>query len=386
MSQPQKKVLILETTSKHWRNTEHLTILFNQAGWKVSLYINEIIKQSLTDLISTNPSSIKWSTNSIKSLVKILFFQSFDLVIVSSSVLVIKYYNKNLKAFVSCSFEAISIIIFLLVFNRNRVLIQNIFIPEQVDLQPRTNSLFLRILGKIINSSLKKRINGYNVFGSVVKEILVNKYNIDKPIFIAPSALFIKELVDKKKNENDKLLIVIPGRIDKRRREYDWVEYIDASYKSKLNIVLLGSVQSEEDKLVIDRFVELGFKQPNFITGDFIKHNDFESYMIQSDFFFFPMKTFCNEFKLDVNRDFGPYSDAIRYGKIILTPTAANVDDQKSINTLRYQDVNELLGIIYKLFNDIKYRVSLQELGRENAKQFLPGKSDYIKEIEILFN
>jgi hypothetical protein len=376
-----KSVLIMETTSAHWRNTENIALVFKNSNFNVDLYVNSTISNSLIPTINHHRNIKLFKANTF-NLMRVLFIQNYDLIIFSSSILTFKYHSANFKRFFNLALKGLLIITFINYKSNKIKLLHSLFMAEQITMKPKSRSYLLNKLGIKVNLLFRKRVDGYNVFGDILMNDLKQKYDLHKPVFMAPSSLFRKDLLS---NFNSKInrnrVIVIPGRIDSRRRDYSWIRLIDENLAKRIRIILLGRTRSEMDFAIISEFSEKGLMQPHFVNGDFINRDDFENTMLEADFLLFPMKINSNMKESDTRRDFGPFSDAIRYGKTIITPKSAIVDKQKSKSCLYYTDDLQLIEILNRIVNDKNYIKSLKQRGITNAESFLPEKSNYVNEV-----
>ena len=98
----------------------------------------------------------------------------------------------------------------------------------------------INFLFKRIWNNAMKYCDGINVYSSLIKDRIRDRVN--KKIFVAPNAYF-KKNIQLKNDSNNKLLVIIPGRIDTRRRDYDWIDKIPNNLSTKIEIIFLGKAK-----------------------------------------------------------------------------------------------------------------------------------------------
>lgn len=136
--------------------------------------------------------------------------------------------------------------------------------------------------------------------------------------------LFYTNAVEKTKNENP--IIVIPGSISQKRRDYKRVFEVIQNIESseKYSFVFLGKAKDNE----LHQLKKLSEKTPGNINityfTDRVSLNDFEHWMHKADVLWCPIQTdtefFSQKEQYGITKMTGNMGDAIKYGKLAVFP------------------------------------------------------------------
>ncbi len=151
----------------------------------------------------------------------------------------------------------------------------------------------------------------------VLDEELSSGRHIFLPLFY--TAIF-------EKTDNDHPVIVIPGGVSQKRRDYSHVFNVLQNLKTqeKYEFVFLGKAQHEE----LEQLESLSVKLPaNIIIRYFpdrVSHENFEKWMQRADLLWCPIRQKTEFFSLEETygstKMTGNLGDAVRYGKIAVFP------------------------------------------------------------------
>jgi hypothetical protein len=200
---------------------------------------------------------------------------------------------------------------------------------------------------------------------------------------LAPAAIYLERGLNIQLLTNNLLKIVIPGRIDTRRRYYSWIEKIPSCLKKRIQIVLLGRVNDERGSKIIQKFEELGFPQPIARSGEFIKNKVFKKEIETANFLFAP---FIHPVTIDRNSSSGSLFDSISYGKPLILPSHQPIPPEIKDNIITYKNDDDLVDILKLYVNDPKKVFHDTEKAVNNSKKFSIDQLTYFNEVLALIS
>lgn len=383
-----KKIIIIEPVLKHWTTVEPLLYLYLKNDFFVYLYAHKSMVDILNNYHFPNSERLVIIKGiSIKNTI-FLFFSRFDIVICASKF----FYNKRRpSSFTRVLLDFLSVctkILFLKigVTKKSRLMLTSTFIEGFSDsfvekFYPHSkvnyvNNFLWNYLWKI---SLD-RSDGFNVYSSLVrKKVLIYS---KKPVLVAPNALFRYE----KKNveifkKKIHLKIVIPGRVDARKRIYSWLNIFPENLIKDISILLLGRIVSHSDKYIVNMFENVGMQQKFALREDFISFQEFDNEILDCDFLLCPFIEY-EDYDQSINQVSGALFDSVRYGKPILVPSYSPVSEELRGNTTFYDNHEHLILLISRLLVDFDYRNLLISKANHNSKNFTATNLEYRNELE----
>lgn len=161
----------------------------------------------------------------------------------------------------------------------------------------------------------------------------------DLPVYSIPAAFY------KENNgvvENDKVHFVIPGAIEKLRRDYDMLLDVFAEFP-EVQLTLLGIAKGRYGKYVVDKCRHI----KNIVcTGEYASEENYMSTMNSCDMIVSPLnKATCGHGAIEEwagwSKSFNPPFNAIEYGKPLLIPSYYPVDEELKDSTVFYEFYNE---------------------------------------------
>ena len=227
-----KSILIIEPKLTHWTTVEPLIVYYLKKDWKVTVVIPVAFKKIINTYISIHNIEEK-----IKNLL-IVEYERFsplhlfklkkkpNLSIVADRFFYEKTINlppvrqiKNYISLVLLSIKKYIAIIFFL--EKSNLIVTTHFVDvAEHDMSKllSKNTIVNYFLIKVWTKGFSAR-KATNVYSSLVKKNFSD--NFKKPVLVAPNAIF-RNSTQLSLNQNRKISIVIPGRIDLRRRNYNW--------------------------------------------------------------------------------------------------------------------------------------------------------------------
>ena len=380
-----KKILIIEPKISHWTTVEPLIVCFLKKGWKVEVLIPESFI-SIFNYYSKLHHIDKYLNNLTLNkftefnLLLILLRPRPDISIIANRLfyekpLKISFLN-NLKIILLLTFR--SIIKLLLIkyrFNKSYFIITTHFVdfyklPENIFFA-NSNNLYT-LLNYVWNKS-RENNDGINVYSSLVKEYIEEEDN--KKVFVAPNAIYRYSNKINKINKN-KFSIIIPGRIDIRRRYYEWIDKLDSNWIDKIDIKFIGKAQSDHDLEIVKKLDKKGFNQYVKRTNQFIDFDEFDLYLETADLLFVPLVKLDNK-KRGIDRNLGAFFDSVRYGKPLIIPDSVPVAAELADNILTYKNDDHLFAMIEKIISDLKYFDSISSKAIDNSMNWAPNNITY---------
>jgi len=232
----------------------------------------------------------------------------------------------------------------------------------------------------LIRRFIFPKFDAINVIYHPLKEYIRANTNYEKEIFTLPTSIFENTKTMKRQEDEGKLKIVIPGLIQKHRKDYGTVfpafETLFKHHKEKIKLCVPGLPVGKFGRQIYKKFKDM--EQKGFdveIFDHFVPDDTFDDILTQSDIILAPIriKTRADG---DIEEIYGKtvgsgvVFNAIQYAKPIIVPAEFNMLPELEISTLKYSDSIELEHIIKKLMSNPE---KLQELKRDaltNSQKF----------------
>lgn len=354
-----KTVYIVEQKLSHWTTVEPLIVLFRKRDWNVVVLAPKQFQETAKIYLAVHGQEV--GANLVYRNVNRPFsfwpaiFSPPNLTIVSDRY----FYPKNLVGRKSLALWVrflvffISRWLFLRFVSSRSPLIRTTHFTDLIDFPEtaKTGVAFIdRHLTAIWELSVKFT-RALNVYSSLVKKHHAAHSKTD--ILVAPNALYRPQAGHFAVRNYRKRRIIIPGRIDGRRRQYDWIKSLPADLSMRLDIVMVGKTQTPSDLLFLKQIQEKGFGQ---IVSEnaFISFEEFDAQLYSADLLFVPLRKLANP-KRAVDRNLGAFFDAVRYGKGILLPADILAPPELKDNLVRYANNEDLFSIMRRLVEDDEY-------------------------------
>ncbi|AZA82637.1 hypothetical protein C1637_20710 [Chryseobacterium lactis] len=131
---------------------------------------------------------------------------------------------------------------------------------------------------------------------------------------------------DFKKSENDKLVVVIPGGVSQKRRDYQYIFKTIEQLNSDQNcdFVFLGKAKDSELKALENLSAKLPSNRSITYFSERVSNKDFEKWMQKADVLWCPIQQETEFFSIKetygITKMTGNLGDAIGYGKLAVFP------------------------------------------------------------------
>ncbi|MFN2457672.1 MAG: hypothetical protein ABR502_05680 [Chitinophagaceae bacterium] len=223
-------------------------------------------------------------------------------------------------------------------------------------------------------------VPAYTTLLSTTKTLIKEKYGIKKPVYCIPGGIFEKNATNTKEQNIDILKIVIPGSIDKNRRDYDQLFQLIKELepnKKRIQMVLLGTTIGDYGKEVIEKCKRNSSENINivFYETKFIEQNEFDKQMNDSHFVLIPLVkvTLGENGRLEeygVTKAAGGFFDAIRFGKPMLIPDYITIPEELKKQVISYTSIHMLSQFIYNISAGSIYYNDILDKSIQNSMPF----------------
>lgn len=246
---------------------------------------------------------------------------------------------------------------------------------------PRPRSLQHRTMLRLIHLS-----SAVLVLNDNIKQFVRKRHHFRKPVLVFPY-----QIAEKTVNEKDiQDMVVIPGRIEKNRRNYEMaLQAWEDAKMHKYELCLLGAPIGEYGDLVLTKLQEMehrGFKVSYYYKA--VEQKEFESKMKQCKFILAPIQVQTRYGGINeiygVSKETGLVYDMIRYQKPGIFPAELKIDSNLADCVLTYKSMEELNDILIKLKSgDIfdKLRMNIQENNHWQASNIRESITEQLKTI-----
>ena len=389
-----KSILIIEPKLIHWTTVEPLIIYYLKKDWKVTVIIPVAFKKIMNTYISIHNIEEKIKNLSIIEYERFSPLHLFrlkkkpNLSIVADRFFYEKPINlppvrqaKNYIRLVLLSIKKYIAIIFFL--EKSNLIVTTHFVDaakHNISKLMTKNTFVNYFLIKVWTKGFSAR-KATNVYSSLVKKNYSDKFK--KPVFVAPNAIF-RNSTKLLFNQDRKISIVIPGRIDLRRRDYNWIDNLDKDWIKDIDIKMVGRANTEDELRVVKRLEEKGFNQVVKKANQFIAFKEFDFLLDQADLFFVPFVKLNNQ-KREIDRNLGSYFDSVRYGKPILIPKKIISPPELNNNIVTYSGTSELLVFFKKIISNTNFLKSIKDSAYKNSLNWSVNKISYFNQLEKEF-
>ena len=244
--------------------------------------------------------------------------------------------------------------------------------------RPYSIRKLVRYLGKkLILLSVKE----FNVVSLTMVQYLQNKLPDSKVVHCIPGSIFEAEEVFNFSDEEVRCIqIVVPGIVDKRRRNYEIVfELLEKC--NELNfpicITLLGGISKEFGSNILEKILLYSANHSNlkFYNTLLVDQPEFDQVMNRAHFVFIPtvINTVISD---DVEEIYGKsiasgnIFDIVKHAKPFIAPELLAIDHFLEPSCIRYQNLNAILSFIHDVLENPKTLQSWQERAFNASKNF----------------
>jgi hypothetical protein len=198
---------------------------------------------------------------------------------------------------------------------------------------------------------LLKQVDEFNVVSDTMTPYLQEKTN-GKPTHVIPGAVFEgRQLQQPVENI---LRLVVPGSLDKRRRDYEQVFTLAAiadKEKLPLRIILLGGYPDEYGKSILQRAAD--FSQIVTYNTHIVDQAEFDQQMDAAHFVFIPSvidTKICGDIPetYGLSKSSGNIFDVIKHAKPFIVPAGLTISLQLETSCFKYNTITDITDFLKK--------------------------------------
>ncbi len=225
---------------------------------------------------------------------------------------------------------------------------------------------------------LLRKTEGLNVIAETMITHLRTQVKNRKPLFHIPGAVF--ELQQSPRVDSHRIKVVVPGTIDKKRRNYDEVFLLCELLEEAalpVDIILLGGYNGNYGKAVIAKAShwQSQFTFLKFYDTILIPQPEYDRVMKEAHFLFSPVQVetkICGNVPevYGISKSSGALSDAVRHAKPLILPEAYKITSSMQAACFRYKSLTEITDLIYKIFREPEVYLAWQENALRYSKWF----------------
>jgi len=224
------------------------------------------------------------------------------------------------------------------------------------------------------------KFDAISVIYKPVKDHILSNFEFNKEIFVIPSSIFEK-FEDKKEKKDEKFTVVIPGLLQKHRKDFTFVftafEKLFNQYGEKLALYVAGMPVGNFGRHINNKFRKMKDEGYNITTfDDFIPDDEFDRILRNCDIILAPIriktKADC-EIKEEYGKTVGSgvIYNAVKYAKPIVVPSDFNMLKEFESSTFFYSNSNQLENHLKELLSDNKKIQLLKNEALKNSEKFL---------------
>ncbi len=362
------KITIFET--EHFEGAFPVIKLFDTPGNEVSIITNPDTYRRFADLFGAEMSRFQWII--IKEKGKLAFFYSL---------------YKNIR-------RLDPDLLYLNTISNNHLLyawVLKFAKPTQSLLTVHDiNCLFESRPGnsfrsRIIHHGKKKltgRVDRFNVVADTLVDYLSTK--TDKPISVIPGAVYEPRGVTTAFPAEGVWKIVVPGSIDRKRRDYDQVFALADLLNSrniKAEIVLLGGHHDDYGKEIIQRAAKFkkGSCRMKYYEESIVDQDEFDQQMDDCHFVFIPSvvhTTICGEISevYGITKSSGNIFDVIKHAKPFIVPATLTISESLASSSIKYESLEEIVVLLEECAKHPENFKRICNEAEGNSQEFTVGK------------
>jgi hypothetical protein len=239
----------------------------------------------------------------------------------------------------------------------------------------------LQYVGKKL---LVKKVTVFATLLSSTKQYIQETFKPKQRVVCIPGSFFETESYPVQ-HASSTLKIVIPGSVDLRRRNYNFILELlpHLNTKNRIEIVLLGGV--ERNNKILTQFKAFNSAMVKIKTYDqlFVDTEEYEKQIRTCDFILAPIQKFFQGESITpeeygLSKSSGSFFDAVRFGKPLIVSADIMIPKEIQKQCIRYHSVYELAAFFEGVNSDNKLQYNKMALSNalnftlENIRKRLP--------------
>lgn len=230
--------------------------------------------------------------------------------------------------------------------------------------------------------ALIKRVKEFNVVSDTMVDYLRKTTHGQKQIHNIPGAVFESE--QHSLTTSDHLHLVVPGSLDKKRRDYHQVFALLKAAEEKqlpVHVTLLGGYMDEYGQAIIKRAKELSFKYARVTVYDtrLVHQDEFDKQLNAAHFVFIPSvidTAICFSIPevYGLTKSSGNMFDVIKHARPFITPQSLRISTTLESSCFRYTSIGQLTDFLQAILQNKDEYAGWQQRALTNSKEYTIAK------------
>jgi hypothetical protein len=231
-------------------------------------------------------------------------------------------------------------------------------------------------------NALVKRVKEFNVVSDTMVDYLCETTHGQKQIHNIPGAVFESE--QHTLTISDHVHLVVPGSLDKKRRDYHQVFALLKAAEEKqlpLHVTLLGGYMDEYGQTIIKRAKELALKYARVTVYDtrLVHQDEFDKQLNAAHFVFIPSvidTAICFSIPevYGLTKSSGNMFDVIKHARPFITPQSLRISTTLESSCFRYTSIDDLTGFLQAMLQNKDEYAGWQQRALTNSKEYTIAK------------
>ncbi len=323
---------------EHFEGAYPVIRLFDMPGNQITIYTSQETKQRFDDLFKEDRSRYNWTV--VDTSNKLRFFSSLFKKIKKDNPDIL-YINT-----ISDNHLLYAMVLWLLPVKRVILTVHDI----NCLFESRFSWNFRKAVVHFGKKWLIRQVDEFNIVADSMREYLKTKAG-KKEIHNIPGAVYEDRYLAQNK---DRLLrLVVPGSLDKKRRDYEQVfELAELAEKGKLEleIILLGGNTDDYGRGIIQRAKQMQLVHCKLLVYDttVVDQDEFDRQMDKAHFIFIPSvihTKICGDIPeiYGITKSSGNLFDIVKHAKPFIVPDRLIVEDLLTKSCFKYSNLSEII-------------------------------------------
>ena len=392
--QRDRRVLIFQPVVPHWGTTFAIVARALDSDWEATVCASEGVLDPIRSRVKSCKQKAKFQElpYGYKSFFKCMM-RRWDTIALSYRPLETKLTHISIRESLSDLLNKLAFLAILIVSSSKTQIIfdchqiKTLQLPSERSTQP-----LLKLIERFGKWYINRAINRYFVYDFPIKTALVQhfessgKFKASSSVVVVPAIIGLVPKSVAPCSDYEIFRIVIPGRIDRRRRDYVWLNLVPEKYRRKICVSFAGRLGTEEDRSVLYEMERLRYKTDVRLNGEYIDQSLFDKVCSEADLLLAPLKVKFGDREIGYDTTTGALWDAIYHRQPLMLPIEIPIGSIYEPVLMRYSSHEELVARICRLASDRRelkriresYEQGLQQIERESEAfcQTIFGKSD----------
>ncbi len=377
-----RQVLIIQPVVPHWNSTFAIVARALDADWDVTVCASEDVLNPIRSRLNSNKEHVGFQelAYDYKSFLKCVM-RRWDIIVLSYRPLETKSMAISIREYIKDLSNKITFLA-IVIFSSSKT--QIIFDCHQIrTIQSpavKSRQYSLRLIEQFGKWYINRVINRYFVYDFPIKAALMQhleslgNFKACNSVVAVPAIVGLAPKGRVDCLDDRALRIVIPGRIDLRRRDYAWLGLVPEKYRPKICVGLAGRLRTEKDRTVLHEIERLHYEKDVRLNGDYIDQSLFDQVCSEADLLLAPLIAKFGDRTIGYDTTTGALWDALYYRKPLLLPLDIPIGSIYEQGLLRYSSHEELVERICTLVSDRgelqrireSFDRNLQQIGKES--------------------